>query len=259
MDDENSGLPLEYSNGQPGDYDGFHVSPPINKHQEHTGSDVPHSSSAHSGLSLGTGDGGWEDFVLPPLVHIGQELDLLSANADIVLWHHQHHDDTCAIVCQEFILESVTGLNYSENELMREAYENGWYTPGGGTPMEHVGDLLSAHGISIERGVDHSISDLETKLHEGEKVIVGVNAEDVWYPHTPSLLESLLTDIGFMPGQQADHAVQVVSIDRTNPSNPIVLLNDSGTPDGAGERVPLSTFEHAWSASDHFMVTTLQS
>ena len=191
-----------------------------------------------------------------PAVHFFEEHGLLDSNADIDLWHLQHHDDTCAIVSQEFILESLTGHNFSEGELMQEAYEHGWYTPGAGTPMDHVGDLLEAHGIATDKGCGHTLNDLESQLDAGHKVIVGVNAEDIWYPHSTSLFETLLSDFGFMPGQAADHAVQVVSIDKTDPAHPVVVLNDSGTPNGAGERVPIETFQQAWAASDHFMVNT---
>jgi hypothetical protein len=38
----------------------------------------------------------------------------------------------------------------------------------------------------------------------------------------------------------------------------MVVLNDSGTPDGAGERVPLAIFEQAWEDSGHLMVTAAQ-
>lgn len=226
----------------------------------------PHAES-HAGQTqlggnehVGSGGHGIGDSILSalgaPAIHFGQEMGWLDANADINLWHQQHHDDTCAIVSQEFILESLTGHNFSENELMQEAYHNGWYIPGGGTPLAHVGDLIEAHGIAIDRGQGYTIHDLESKLEHGEKVIVGVNGNDIWNPHTPSFFETLLSDIPFMPGQHADHAVQVVSFDRSNPDNPIVVLNDSGTPDGAGERVSLAVFERAWSTSDHFMVNT---
>lgn len=230
----------------------LHSNPHAESHAEQTNL----GGSEH----VGSGGHGIGDSILStlgaPAIHFGQEMGWLDADADIHLWHEQQHPDTCAIVSQEIILESLTGQNFSEDELMHEAQHNGWYIPGGGTPWDHVGDLIEAHGIPIDRGHDNTIHDLETILERGDKVIVGVNGDDIWNPHTPSFFESLLSEIPFMPGQHADHAVQVVSIDRSNPDNPIVVLNDSGTPNGAGERVSLATFEQAWSTSDHFMVNT---
>jgi len=217
------------------------------------------TSDTHHHESIGLSGHSLLDLALqvlgPGAIHFGEASGLLDSTADIDLWHLQT-GDTCAIVSQEFILESLTGHSFSEGELTQEASAHGWYTPGAGTPMDHVGDLLQLHGIHIERGEGFSLQDLQSELDHGNKVIVGVNAEDIWTPHGQSILETLLTDIGFIPGQPADHAVQVVAIDNSDPSHPVVVLNDSGTPDGAGERVPVSVFEQAWSTSNHFMVHT---
>jgi|GEM_PF-3709020 len=227
----------------------------ITQHQTEYQSGEHHQGDAHQNRGAGL-----PDFVLrllgPAGIHFGEDKGWLNSNADIDLWHLQHHDDTCAIVSQQLVLESLTGHSVSENELMQEAYERGWYNPGGGTPAAHVGDLLQAHGIPIERGGGRSIKDLESQLDQGNKVIVAVNGNDIWYPHTLSIFDTILTDIGFMPGQPANHAVQVVSIDHSNASHPMVVLNDSGIFTGAGERVPLDIFEQAWATSNDFMVST---
>ena len=70
---------------------------------------------------------------------------------------------------------------------------------------------------------------LEQDLAGGHKVIAAVNAETIWnYP----------------PGKgqrtNADHAVDVTGVDtRTD----IVPLNDSGTPNGRDEQIPMATTE----------------
>jgi len=119
---------------------------------------------------LGSGGHDLSDFCLkllgPGAIHFGEEKGWLDSNADIDLWHLQHHD-TCAIVSQQFVLESLTGHSFSENELMKEAQEHGWYYPGGGTPPDHVGDLLKLHGIPIERGCGRSIEYLQSQLDQG--------------------------------------------------------------------------------------------
>ena len=52
----------------------------------------------------------------------------------------------------------------------------------------------------------------------------------------------------------ADHAVEVIGFDYSDPNNPMVILNDSGTPDGCGELVPLDVFVNAWEAGDCQMI-----
>ena len=54
----------------------------------------------------------------------------------------------------------------------------------------------------------------------------------------------------------ADHAVAVTGIDLSDPSNPMVILNESGSPDGAGVRYPLDRFMDAWDNSDCYYVAT---
>jgi len=177
---------------------------------------------------------------------------------DLNFWHYQQRSDDCAIVAQESVLEGLTGLHFSENGLCAEALSNGCYHPGGGTPMEYVGYLLEHHGIPVEQHQHASFSDLADKLSHGEKIIVGVNSETIWTPDRDSVLGELVGHYPGIPGQGADHAVEVIGIvyPESDPLHPKVILNDSGTPDGQGMMVPLEQFEQAWAGSDHFMVST---
>lgn len=175
-------------------------------------------------------------------------------NQDEQFWHLQQHDDTCAIASQQFILDDILGQHFSEEQLCQEAIANGWYTPGGGTPLADVGNLLEAHGVQVERQEGATIQDLVTSLEQGQHVIVAVNAEDIWYHGTP---DDPLASYPGIPGQAADHAVEVIGLDTSDPNHPMVILNDPGTPDGQGESVPLNVFEAAWHASDDFMVSTI--
>ena len=75
--------------------------------------------------------------------------------------------------------------------------------------------------------------------------VVALNAETIWdYP----------------PGRgqraQADHAVVATGVDtRTD----VVHLNDSGTPTGRDEQVPMATFAQAWSTGDNLLIVTRQT
>ncbi|MBV8293390.1 MAG: hypothetical protein JOY55_16545, partial [Mycobacterium sp.] len=86
---------------------------------------------------------------------------------------------------------------------------------------------------------------LEQDLAGGHKVIAALNAETIWsYP----------------PGDgdrtTPDHAVVVTGIDT---GNNIVHLNDSGTPNGRNEQIPLATFSQAWLTSDDLLIVTQET
>jgi hypothetical protein len=174
---------------------------------------------------------------------------------DMEHWHQQTYQDTCAVVSQEFILDELTGIDFDENELRQQAIDNGWYTPGGGTPLECMGNLLEAHGIPVEKEYGATLQDLSDKLAHGEKVMVAIDAEEIWYPDQMDQDDALANAYG-MPGQGVNHAVEVIGIDNSDPNNPMVILNDSGSPNGQGSRVPASTFVDAWEDSDSYMVST---
>jgi Peptidase_C39 like family len=174
---------------------------------------------------------------------------------DAAHWHQQAKPDTCAIVSQEFILDELGeqfGIEFTEEELRQVAHERGWYTPGGGTSMNDVGKLLELHGIPVDRESHATLDDLAEKLAQGEKVIVGVNAETIWQGDN----SESLTNYPGIPGQSANHAVQVIGIDNEDPDNPKVILNDPGTPNGQALTVPVEQFMNAWQASDCYLVAT---
>jgi hypothetical protein len=174
---------------------------------------------------------------------------------DAHYWHEQKHNNTCAIVSQQSIIEELTGKRLTEDGLLQEASNHGWYIPGpnGGTPLVHTGDLLEAYGLHVDRHHGASLKQLTYELDQHHKVIVGLNGEMIWN-ELRSRAEGLGTFIG-IPEQHANHAVEVIGIDYTDPHHPMVLLNDSGTAHGCGERVPLDLFERSWATSQNFMVS----
>jgi hypothetical protein len=175
---------------------------------------------------------------------------------DAANWHQQAEPDTCAVVSQEFILDEMTGRDFTEEELTQQALDNGWYTPGGGTPMECVGNLLEANGIEIEKEYGCTLDDISQKLADGENVIVGIDADETWYPGGIDS-DQVLSNVSGMPEQGSNHAVQVIGVDYSDPDNPVVILNDPGTPEGQGIRVDADDFMAAWEDSDNFMVSTV--
>ncbi len=178
---------------------------------------------------------------------------------DMAHWHQQNAPDTCAIAAQEFVLEDLLpDQDFTEEELRDVATDNGWYSPGYGTPMYHTGSVLEAYGIDVERQTGGTMADIEQVLNSNQKVIVGLDAEEVWTLGQDTFSDDFLNDVGLntLPGQDANHAVEVIGIDRTNPDAPMVVLNDPGHPDGRGATVTVDEFVDAWEDSGHFMMYT---
>jgi hypothetical protein len=170
-------------------------------------------------------------------------------------WHQQTHPDTCAVVSQEFVLEELTGKEFDEDQLREIAMENGWYTPGGGTSPDNVGNLLEYFGLDVAKYDSATVDNIEDALAGGDKVIVAIDADEIWTPGQDEFDDEILGDLQGIPGSDANHAVEVIGIDRSDPEHPMVILNDPGHPGGEGAMIPLDEFEDAWADSNNYIVT----
>ena len=170
----------------------------------------------------------------------------IGPSEDIKHWHMQEGLDTCAIVSQGYILDSYLDHDFTENELVNHAIDKGYYTPGCGTFMYDVGKLLEDYGVTVERTEGNKFNDILEKLNNNQKIIVGVDSNEIWANSSSEQLK----DLFFMP--EANHAVQVIGY---NNESQTVILNDPGHPDGKGMGVNLRSFEEAWQDSNNFMVS----
>ena len=174
-----------------------------------------------------------------------------SPESDAGAWDGpQSYQDTCAIRCQEFILEQFTGREIPEDALIQQAMNNGWYSPGFGTMQQDVGKLLEANGVSVTCYDDANIFHLSNELAQGHKVIVGVDSGELWKENP--ILESIGDALGI---SGADHAVVVSGIDTSDPDNVQVIVSDPGT-GAVAARYPMDQFVDAWRDSGGFMVAT---
>ena len=158
-------------------------------------------------------------------------------------WHTQETPSTCAVAAQEFVLDHFFDRDFTESELREIAEENGWYADG--TLMQDVGNLLEHFGLNVERSTDNSLEDIGNCLNGGGQVIVGVDADELWEGGS---------DDFFGPGMGANHAIQVIGIDQSDPENPMVIINDSGVANGCGAMVSADLFMDAWNDSGNYMV-----
>lgn len=158
-------------------------------------------------------------------------------------WHHQSEKYSCAITCQEFVAEQLMDRDFSEQEMIEYAQKKGWYEPTEGTPYSDVGNLLEAIGLDVERAENCTVTDLMQALADGEKVICGVN--------NLILAEPRLAE---MPGLTANHAVEFIGVDFSNPHSPQVILNDPGVKNGQAIRHDMDVFMKSWSTCDNYAV-----
>lgn len=180
---------------------------------------------------------------------LGQlEQDDLTAGTpetDVESWHLQSEANSCAVCCQEFVAEQLLEQDFSEQKMVEYATEQGWYNKETGTTMSDVGNLLETLGLEVERESGLMLSDLFGELENGHKIICGVNNMVL---ENPELAE--------LPGCQANHAVEVIGIDYSNPEQVQVVLNDSGVENGMGRSVSADTFLKSWETSGRYTVTS---
>lgn len=159
---------------------------------------------------------------------------------DIPLWRPQTERMSCALACQSFVLRSEVDSSITEEQLIREAKERNLYTEKG-TYLENIGALAELHGMERELSFDNTLEEIERLQAKGAKVLAMISGTRMAHPNA----------FGFF---RADHVVQVVSIDRNDPENVRVILNDPGRKDGQGISVPADVFLKAWKTSKYSTV-----
>ena len=210
-------------------------------------------------ISVWDGDYGFWELGLPPVLTHDGEINILNNNdmykdsiigevtpfpgsesCDII----QQQNDTCAIKSQQIVLHSF-GIDIPESTLTEEAIQRGYYVPGEGSDASQVGELLEDHNVGYHRRDNATVYDLVSELAQGHKVIVGVDANELWRP-------SFFNDLF---GEQANHALLVTGIDTSNPNDVRVIITDPGTGEVA-RSYPMAQFLDAWSDSSCMMVAT---
>ena len=144
---------------------------------------------------------------------------------DADYWRQQQGANSCAVVAQICVYESLTGQSISEDDASYYAQQQGWIDPLSGTPLANTGNILNVLGIDTYQTVNTSFSDLEYALAWGDKPIVGLDANEIWNPQY---------DLYGNPLEQtnAGHAVWVTGIDYESDGSVGIILNDSGIPSG---------------------------
>lgn len=162
-------------------------------------------------------------------------------------WRYQHQED-CGLMAVADVVGQLTGHEPTQLGIElrgiftpSESHRGGVYFFDGTSPQDMV-MLLQRYGVQSAITTGNTMQGIEDNLNGGHKVIAALNAETIWnYPQ------------GQGQRTQADHAVVVTGVDT---ANNVVHLNDSGTPKGRDEQIPMATFTRAWSTSDNLLIVT---
>lgn len=214
------------------------------------GAESPFGATEGMGpAELGEGLGATEVAALDPGA---EELGAYTGGApeqDAAYWHHQEGQNSCAVAGQCGILESITGQSIDESQMAEIAETNGWYDPARGTYPSDAGKLLEFHGIPCDSGHHRDLMDIVDALDRGEKVMVGLDANEIWTPqYDPSGVPLDQPDAG--------HAVWVTGYRVSDDGTFQFITNDTGIADGAARPVDLDDFINAWDDYDNFATIT---
>ena len=149
---------------------------------------------------------------------------------------------SCAVRCQQIIMRDY-GIQIPQDELMDYAVEKGWYNPKDGTMTKDIGNLLETCKIGTHASFDNTVYDLVKELESGHRVIVSVDASELWAE--PGSDEWKF----FQQMKDPNHAV-IVAGARIDPIHP-----DPGRGDVFIE-YKMEHFVHAWQDSDFYMMAT---
>lgn len=161
--------------------------------------------------------------------------------AAMVYWENQE-GNTCALHAQRMIIEEITGVDIDIDAMQAVAEAYGWFD--NGTPPSCVSKMLDYCGIPNEVMHCSGYEQLREMLANGDRVIAAVDADEYWFGEYDDLYNP----------DNANHAIEVIGIDESDPENPMVIINDTGVPNGCGLRVPADTFMEAWEDSSYHCV-----
>lgn len=165
----------------------------------------------------------------------------------------QPDDHSCALRCQQILLRDF-GIDIPFKDLEQIALDNQIYT-NEGTYTYDIGKVLQLAGVGMHQVQGSSLYDLINELTQGHRVIVSVDANELWYTDPMSKLKNWFDDA--IGNQGGNHALIVAGVE-VNPNNTNdvkVVLTDPG----AGHlriEYPLEQFMDAWKDSKYFMAAT---
>lgn len=166
----------------------------------------------------------------------------------------QPDNHSCALRSQQIVLRDY-GIDIPFEKLEQLAKDYGVYTDEG-TYTYDIGKVLQIAGVGMHQVEGSTLMDLTHELAQGHRVIVSVDAYELWYNDTMAgKLKNWFNDT--IGNQGGNHALIVagVEVNPNDPNDTKVVLTDPG----AGHlriEYPLDQFMDAWKDSNCFMAAT---
>ena len=166
----------------------------------------------------------------------------------------QPDDHSCALRSQQIVLRDF-GIDIPFDKLEELAKQYGVYTDEG-TYTYDIGKVLQIAGVDMHQVEGSTLLDLTNELAQGHRVIVSVDAYELWKNDTiMGNLKNWFNDA--IGNQGGNHALIVAGVEvNPNDANDVkVVLTDPGSGDLRIE-YPLNQFMDAWNDSNCFMAAT---
>ena len=186
-----------------------------------------------------------EHFVLeePPITQLDESAELYGNFAeDIKVWSLAENELSDSVMCEKYILEALTGDQITAEDIISRLEASGSFDYEYGCTQYGVGSFLEELGFSVIRESSTTVNDLCESLDNNEKIICALSSIALNYP-----------ELSDMPSLSADKYVEVIGIDRTNPLQVTVILNDPLSEGGA--EIPLDRFSAAWNIGGRYSIT----
>lgn len=155
----------------------------------------------------------------------------------------------CLPTSVSMVVSDILGEDVPAEEVVAKANEAGYMTDQGMRGQDALA-LLQEYGIDAEIQ-SGTVDDLKAALDNGDQIIVGLDAADVYADSTGTVYESE-TDAPGSDVVESGHAIEITGVSDGPP--PVVYANDPGFPDGAGVEIPLEVFEAAWDDADNMVI-----
>ena len=164
--------------------------------------------------------------------------------AKACFWQKQTEPLGESLALQAMFESLVQGTGVSQEQLRRDAIQQGRFQPGCGTSLEDIEELLKQSSDDAPIYVENRIGCTLAEIAEA----VDTDGETLCYV---SMLILDCEELQDYPGLNADGLVHVTGISFQDEEGDIVYINDVTKDDGAGRKIPLDVFLRAWSASDY--------